>query len=194
YSAERARRESNPEAFYKPAREWRARNPEKVRDQGRTYYREHREQVLARTSAYHREHPDVQRRAWRDYKQRHRERLLPLVRERAARWRAQNRARDVAASSRWRKNNPERHKAIIWRRNAKLRALKGSFTAEDWSALKARYDYRCLCCGRREPEIVLSVDHVVPISLGGSNTIDNIQPLCKPCNSSKGNRHTTDYR
>jgi 5-methylcytosine-specific restriction endonuclease McrA len=39
----------------------------------------------------------------------------------------------------------------------------------------------------------LTEDHVVPLSLGGSNDIDNIQPLCKSCNSSKRGRHI-DYR
>ena len=34
--------------------------------------------------------------------------------------------------------------------------------------------------------MILTVDHVVPLSLGGGNGIDNIQPLCQNCNSSKG--------
>jgi 5-methylcytosine-specific restriction endonuclease McrA len=34
---------------------------------------------------------------------------------------------------------------------------------------------------------------VVPVSAGGANTIDNIQPLCGPCNSAK-HTQTIDYR
>lgn len=78
-------------------------------------------------------------------------------------------------------------------RRAREVAAVGEFSQDEWRALKARCHYTCLCCGRREPEIVLTADHVVPLSCGGANDIMNIQPLCKSCNSRKGAR-TIDYR
>lgn len=42
--------------------------------------------------------------------------------------------------------------------------------------------YRCLHCGSWED---LTVDHIVPESRGGSHDLDNLQTLCRPCNSSK---------
>jgi 5-methylcytosine-specific restriction endonuclease McrA len=69
----------------------------------------------------------------------------------------------------------------------------GNITVAEWQELKKKYNYTCLRCGRREPEITLTQDHIQPLSCGGSNTIDNIQPLCKSCNSSKGKKNT-DYR
>lgn len=74
------------------------------------------------------------------------------------------------------------------RRNA-----EGRFTRQEWVSLKARFGNRCLACNRSEPEVKISVDHVVPLSLGGGNTIDNLQPLCRSCNSVKGAR-IIDYR
>lgn len=55
----------------------------------------------------------------------------------------------------------------------------------NWEALKARFDYRCLACGKREPEITLTRDHVIPRSRGGIHRVDNIQPLCGRCNAAK---------
>jgi 5-methylcytosine-specific restriction endonuclease McrA len=64
------------------------------------------------------------------------------------------------------------------------------FTATEWHELVLACGGRCLACGSRED---LTVDHIVPLALGGSNTIENVQPLCSVCNGSKGGE-TRDYR
>jgi 5-methylcytosine-specific restriction endonuclease McrA len=53
------------------------------------------------------------------------------------------------------------------------------------------YGGRCLCCGRND--VTLTVDHIVPLVMGGSNDISNIQPLCRSCNCSKQAKNI-DYR
>jgi hypothetical protein len=67
------------------------------------------------------------------------------------------------------------------------------YSAKNWLLLKDKYNHTCLCCGRREPEIKLCADHVIPLASGGDDAIDNIQPLCRECNDAKGIK-TIDYR
>lgn len=80
--------------------------------------------------------------------------------------------------------------------NSAARALRagaeGSHTEAEWEALLVFLGGRCLAChdGYRRVER----DHVVPITLGGSDSIDNLQPLCRSCNARKSNRSVEDYR
>ena len=64
-----------------------------------------------------------------------------------------------------------------------------SLTDADWVFVLEVYGNACLACDK--PEV--TIDHVVPVSKGGRNEIDNVQPLCGRCNTSKGTK-TIDYR
>jgi 5-methylcytosine-specific restriction endonuclease McrA len=80
-------------------------------------------------------------------------------------------------------------------KRARQRALSAGyrgphFTGEEWLALVLECGGRCLRCGSSED---LTVDHVIPLSLGGPNTIENVQPLCSACNGIKG-CEAVDYR
>lgn len=74
------------------------------------------------------------------------------------------------------------------KRKAQKRGSSGTHSLADWIHLKERHDFICLSCGRREPEITLTEDHIVPLSRGGSHSIDNIQPLCRACNARKSTK------
>jgi hypothetical protein len=52
-------------------------------------------------------------------------------------------------------------------------------------ALLHKYKFKCVKCDKKDD---LTIDHVVPVSKGGTDEYSNLQILCKACNSKKGAR------
>lgn len=64
-----------------------------------------------------------------------------------------------------------------------------------WWQVLAQDKWRCCSCGRSAKDgITLHVDHIIPRSLGGTDTLDNLQTLCWKCNIGKSNKDNTNLR
>ena len=82
-------------------------------------------------------------------------------------------------------------------KSTELRALrmkeaksKGTHSQDEWTGIVAACGGACVKCGSVDS---VQKDHITPIYQGGSDGIENLQPLCKKCNSSKG-PDSTDHR
>lgn len=110
---------------------------------------------------------------------------------RARKWNRQNYDKVQMRLRKWFKDNPGKAKEYTSAYRARLKQAEGRFSSKEWEALVEACGGICLCCKRSDKP--LTADHIVPLFQGGSNYIENIQPLCRSCNSSKGARHI-DYR
>lgn len=152
-------------------RKWQREHPENIRRNAREYRKRHPEKARGSVQKWHEENPQKVREKDRRWQRENRERINGLARERY-------------------KKDPSKIIASVNIRRTRKTEAGGSYTAAEWKALKKQYGGRCLCCGKKGK---LTADHVVPVIKGGTSDISNLQPLCKPCNSSKGDK-ATDYR
>lgn len=77
-------------------------------------------------------------------------------------------------------------KAITARYRALREAAEGNLTASEWLEILRQHKHRCYYCKRKMQN--LTMDHVIPLSKGGSHTKENIVPACRSCNSRKHNK------
>ena len=52
---------------------------------------------------------------------------------------------------------------------------------------------RCRYCGRRQKLRELTIDHVIPLSRGGTHAIENLVLSCAACNGAKADRPVEDF-
>ena len=57
-----------------------------------------------------------------------------------------------------------------------------------------RDSFTCQYCGRKAPDVILEVDHIKPVSDGGTNTILNLVTSCQECNRGKGKTSLTEQQ
>ena len=145
------------------SRAWRLTNPDKQSEQNRSRYLKNSERIKEQNSA----------------------------------WYAANKERAAAARRAWAKANPDKVRAHCrlknLRRRARLQNAAGDHTAADLAAILNAQGNRCAYCRKSLRRSPMHVDHIQPLSLGGSNARDNIQCLCPRCNLSKGANDPVDY-
>lgn len=112
------------------------------------------------------------------------------IAERTRLWAAANKDKRAAATKRYRKRRPDMARLQRQVRYARKRAAGPTISTALWRDICKLYGNVCLRCGLDKP---LTIDHITPVSLGGTNDLDNLQPLCGSCNSWKRQR-VIDFR
>lgn len=169
-------RHKHLDAFHRWQRKYRQEHKERVKEHGHRYYIEHREQIALRAKAYTARH----RGAVKEYRRRYGELNAERLRAQRKEWKETHRTKVLAD-------------AVLATRNrrARLRRAEGRHTHDDIRRLYQSQRAQCVLC-----DISLrqgyEVDHIVPVSRGGSNWPSNLQLLCRTCNRKKADKLTLE--
>jgi len=145
---------------------------------------------------YHRNWNIKNREKRKEITKKYREKNRERMRGRTYRWATKNRKRNAKYQRERRLNNPE-HTRNIERKYTKT--LKGKLNTLKKGANRRFYNHKsyispqlfktilnrdkcCVYCGSKTH---LTYDHIVPVSLGGTTTYDNLVIACANCNSAK---------
>lgn len=194
--------------------QWKQENHEQYLENNRKYYRENRDRLVERAKQYYQEHKEeriayaakwtkklkaenpeylrsIQKKCAKNYRAKNGDRLLE---RRRARYREkyhlyykkhylENREKILERSKEWRKNNPEKHVAIERRRRARKNNNHIAFVSEnDLQRRIADFSGKCAYCQLAE---FRDWDHFIPISKGGPESLGNLLPSCRKCNTQK---------
>ena len=122
------------------------------------------------------------------YRAKNRDRLNQATKE----WKARNADMNKEALKNWRANNPDRVAGHHRRRRARKQSAGGAHTPEDVRLLYQRQRGKCFNCNARLAS-GYHVDHIQPLSRGGTDDPVNLQLLCPFCNMSKGSRDPIEW-
>lgn len=137
--------------------EWASQNREKMREANRRYRQKHRSKLSRKNKQHYQTNPEY----YRTYRKQ------------------------------WSKTEYGRisfQRAGACRR-AEREGAKGSFSTDDVLWLVSRQKQKCAICKKLFPppgtRYRFDIDHIVPLSKGGSNNLKNLQLLHRSCNLKK---------
>ena len=176
---------------------YRERKREQVRKANREAKRVRRASADGKTKeaetrkAWLNRHPEKRQKYWSTDRAKSRDKR----RERERARRIANPGAGAEAVRSWRKLNPARARiqALVDRakRRARMNSAPGSVTAQQIADLFAVWQCCAYC---RRSDCKLTIDHVQPLTRGGSNDISNLVPACRSCNSRKHNKTIEEWR
>ncbi len=136
---------------------------------------------LERGLRYAKEHPEQRAAIYIRYNQAHRQDRAEYARRRY--WSHPEKAREAVRL--YMKQNPEKRAETQRRRYARARgaSVVDVFTNPE---IFKRDGWRCHICNRRVSRSGASVDHLVPLALGGEHTRANVATAHRRCNSRMG--------
>ena len=186
-SAKKEWYQKNKDRIAEKKREERIINGDDIRARQRASYRKNKDKANARTNAYYKANKSqVLEQQAKSYTANREKRM-----EISKRWAEKNREKCRVIKKAWSKRNVDYIKEKTASRRATLKSA-GKLSRGIVNKLFKLQRGRCPCCGENLGTDY-HLDHIVPLSRGGSNTDNNVQLLSAKCNLAKGAKNPVEY-
>jgi 5-methylcytosine-specific restriction endonuclease McrA len=149
------------------------------------HYENNAETLRQRARDYRASHPEKVAESKRKWKKANKEKNVQSV----IKYQQRYPEKHVAKTSKWRKENQDKYRNYA--QNRRVRKLENGVFEISEKEIQRILSMPCVNCGSKDKP---TLDHIIPISLGGTHSIGNLQNLCMPCNSSKGNKVMMAWR
>jgi len=114
-------------------------------------------------------------------------------RKKAQNWRKNNPEKSREYGKEWEEKNKHKRKTYKQRRRAAEKGADGTFSPDDILRIFDMQNGKCGICSTKKTMKQMHIDHIKPLSKGGSNWPKNLQLLCAKCNKSKWAKDPLDY-
>ncbi len=184
-AAQKRYADRNRERILERRREAYRASPDEDKARARAWYREHHDRARETRRAYAAADPQRKKDQDRIYYERNRDAKIARQRE----WERANPERVNARRREWYRANLERARKIkagaTARRRARKLAATGHHTRDELLAKWEANHHSCAYCLATLNAAEVTADHIVPLSKGGGDGIENIAPACRRCNQRK---------
>jgi len=170
-------------------RDWYARNRDEIRTRQREYNKSNPEVGRDSTRRWRDRNRDVARAANRQWYKNNPEKARELKRRRYAK----KSEIILEQGRRWRRENPEAMRVLYNRRRALEVNAPGQHTPADLKDMLNAQNHRCANCDTDLRKTKMHLDHITPLSRGGSNSKENLQWLCALCNIRKKDKDPIQF-
>lgn len=182
----RAWYEANRDRNAARSRAWAGANPERTAEISRGHYERNRERVNARSREWKAAHPETVAERNRVYKQRYNEENSEEIAERNRNYRRANRQRLIEYDRQRRRADPVKYAEYRRARRARLKGvISEPYTRDQVWALTHGV---CWLCNTPITTDEWHIEHRLPLSKGGSDTLANLAPAHPECNGWKKDR------